>query len=290
MSELHDLARHLLASGTVGVVIGWEEGRLGVRPAFVTRPEDASRLVFDHRCTHNLATYLSPRRAHVRALGTPAVVVKGCDARAVAGLLRESQLARDQVVLIGVRCGGVVARPSKRVDLTAQTVADRCAGCGCREPHLADHLVGELPSPPPPTARREEKLAALAAMSPAERWAFWQGELSRCVRCHACREACPMCFCERCMADKTEPSWIEPSPHGRGVLAWHVLRAMHQAGRCVDCGECERACPVGIPLGLLNHKLAEVVAERFDHRPTDDPAVPAPIGVFRLDDAQEFIR
>ena len=98
-----------------------------------------------------------------------------------------------------------------------------------------------------------------------------------------------MCFCERCVADKTQPQWIESSPHPRGNLAWHVTRALHQAGRCVDCGECQRACPADIPLGLLNRKLARVVAERFDYRPTDDPSVAAPIGAFRKDDAQEFI-
>ena len=98
-----------------------------------------------------------------------------------------------------------------------------------------------------------------------------------------------MCFCERCIAEKTRPTWVEPSPHGQGVLAWHMLRAMHLAGRCVDCGECARACPVDIPLGLINRALARVVAERFDYRPGDDPSVPAPIGAFRVDDGQEFI-
>ena len=91
-------------------------------------------------------------------------------------------------------------------------------------------------------------------MAPAQRWSFWEEELSRCVRCHACREVCPLCFCERCVADKTQPQWIESSPHGRGNLAWHLTRAMHLAGRCVGCGECTRACPAGIPLGLLNRR------------------------------------
>lgn len=98
-----------------------------------------------------------------------------------------------------------------------------------------------------------------------------------------------MCFCERCVADKTSPQWIESSPHGRGNLAWHVTRALHLAGRCVGCGECARACPVDIPLGLLNAKLARIVEERFGFHVCDDPQTPAPIGEFRLDDAQEFI-
>jgi ferredoxin len=289
MKELQELARSLLAEGTVQVVIGWEQGPRGVRPAFVTSPDDCQRLLFDARCVHNLAVYLSPRRDLVRELGRPAVVVKGCDARAVAGLIRESQLARDQVVLIGVRCGGVSEAATGDAGLSAETVAARCSACTSRTPQLADHVVGpELP-PPPESRRREQQLAAIAAMTPEQRWSYWQEHLSTCLRCHACRQICPMCFCERCLADKTRPRWIEPSPHARGNLAWHLVRALHLAGRCVGCGECERACPVDIPLGLIQSKVAGIVAEHFGYRACDDPEVPAPIGDYRLDDREDFI-
>ncbi|MBP7146958.1 MAG: 4Fe-4S dicluster domain-containing protein [Acidobacteria bacterium] len=289
MRELQDLARRLLESGEVAVVLGYEEGPRGVRPAFVRRPEDAGRLVFDERCVQNLAAYLSPRRGHVAALGRAAVVVKGCDARAVAGLLRESQVRREDLVLIGMRCGGVLADPSHRAALAADTVAPRCPGCAAREPQLADHVLGELPAAPPGAATRDARIAELDAMSPAGRWQFWQAEFARCVRCYACRQVCPMCFCERCVAEKSVPQWIESSPHARGNLSWHLTRALHEAGRCADCGECERACPAQIPLTLLTRKLALVIDRRFDFRVSDDPNVPAPIGTYRLDDAQEFI-
>lgn len=290
MRELQELTRKLLAEGTVGVVIGWEEGPRGLRPAFVTDPEQTGRLVFDARAVQNLAAYLSPRRAHLRARGKPALVVKGCDARAVAALIRESQVVREDVVLIGVRCGGVHRDPESTGPLTIESVADRCAGCDIREPSLVDHLVGELPPEPPKTDRREELIEKLDAMAPEERFAFWREELSRCVRCHACREVCPMCVCERCAADKTDPVWIESSSHLRGCFSWHMTHAMHLAGRCSDCGECERACPAGIPLSLINRKVAKVVLESFDYRAGDDPKAEAPIGSFRLDDSQEFIK
>jgi formate dehydrogenase (coenzyme F420) beta subunit len=298
MKELRDLARKLLSDGTVGVVIGYEEGPHGVRPAFITEAAEADKLVFDPRCVQNLATYLAPRRNHLSKLGKKAVLVKGCDARAVAGLIRETQIKREDVVVIGVRCGGVrrsdlatgeAKAPAGAAALTPDTVADRCADCDIREPHLADHLVGELPPAPPVSHRREELIAKIEKMTPGERWGYWQQELERCVLCHACREVCPMCFCERCVADKTVPQWIESSPTGRANLAWHLTRALHQAGRCCDCGECERACPADIPLGLLNRKLAQVVEECYEFRATDDPAIPAPIGSYKLNDTQEFI-
>ncbi len=290
MNELRELARKLLADGAVKVVIGYEEGPRGIRPTFVTDPAQAGKLIFDSRCVQNLAAYLSPRRQHVAKLGKPAVVVKGCDARAVAGLIRECQIKRDDVVIIAVRCGGVVRDPAMSPELRIDTVSDRCAGCEVREPKLFDHLIGTLPPSPPRSSRREDKIAELVAMPPAERWDFWSGHLERCIRCHACREVCPMCFCMQCTADKSRPQWIEPSPTPHANRAWQMMRILHQAGRCVDCLECERACPADIPLGLLAKYVAQAVERRFDYKTCDDPLVPAPMGVFSTGDEEEFIQ
>jgi len=293
MKELRDLARSLLTSGEVQMVLGWEDGRRGARPAFITSPHDADRLIFDTRCVHNLATYLNPRRPQVTGLGKIAMIVKGCDVKAVAGLLREAQLTRDRIVLIGVRCGGVLEEPAlpAAAPLTPQTVAPRCFGCDNREPKLFDHLVGDAqPEPPAPAMTIDDRIASLDAMTPEARWQYWTDQFSKCVRCYACRQVCPMCVCERCIADKTMPQWIETSSHPRGNLAWNMVRALHLAGRCVGCGECERFCPVGIPLSLLNRKLQQTVQERFEYVVGDDPEMPAPIGDYRPDDSQEFIK
>jgi formate dehydrogenase (coenzyme F420) beta subunit len=290
MKELQELARKLLSDGSVKVVIGYEEGSRGVRPAFITDPEQADKLVFDKRCVQNLATYLNPRRKQITQLGTPAVVVKGCDARAVAGLIREKQVERDKVVIIAMRCGGVLENSETDSELTSETVSVRCGGCDVRDPKLFDHILGELPPEPPVNTRRTEQIAALKKMSSAERWSFWTEQLSRCIRCHACREVCPMCFCIQCTADKTQPQWIDPSATPRANRAWQTMRVLHQAGRCVDCLECERACPEHIPLGLLARYVADSVERRFDYKACEDPAVAAPLGVYKTDDDEEFIR
>jgi formate dehydrogenase (coenzyme F420) beta subunit len=289
MQDLRDLAKKLLLEKQVNAVLGYECDRRGVRPAFVTEVENCDRLIFDHRCIQNLAAYLSPRRTDVAQLGRLAVVIKACDARAVAGLIRENQIKREDVILIGVRCGGVVVNPTDSEQLNAENIAPRCVGCEQREPVLADHLLGEPKAVPAMPENRDLRLAGIEKMNPEERLSLWTSLLSSCTRCYACRQVCPMCFCERCIADKTQPAWIESSPHPRGNFSWQVTRALHLAGRCVDCGECERACPAGIPLGLLNRKVARVVASRYGYAASDDPSKETPIGSYRLDDEQEFI-
>lgn len=290
MKELRELARKLLDEGTVKAVIGYELGPRGVRPAVVTDAAGTERLIFDERCVHNLAAYLSPRRPLVRALGPTAVVCKPCDARAAVVLERETQLDRKAVVLIGVRCGGVLADPHAPGPLGEATVAGRCAVCDRREPVGVDYVLGEPQPAPPRPASLVDRITELDALEPDQRLAFWATELAACTRCNACRQVCPLCTCERCIQDKTQPQWIESSPHPRANFAWHLTRAQHLAGRCVGCGECERACPAHLPLSLLNRKVAQVVEARFGYRPAEDPKQPGPIGAYRLDDEQEFIR
>jgi len=145
VDDLRRLARELLEAGDVRVIIGWEHARRGARPVFVTEPAETDKLIFDTRCVHNLVTYLNPRRDHVAELGKIGLIVKGCDVKAVAGLLREQQIDRDHVVLIGVKCGGVLEENElpAAAALTPENVAPRCYGCDNREPTLVDHLVGE---------------------------------------------------------------------------------------------------------------------------------------------------
>ena len=271
-AKLREIARRLLAEGTVKVVIG--HGAAG--PVFITRAEDAGHLAWNEHALANLTTYL--KRKEVRALGKAAVVVKGCDERALVILEQESQLQRGDVYTIGMTCAGM-GQP-------------KCAACDTPVPRFADEAIegeaGKLKHAPPEP--RYAAVEELLQQSPEERLAFWTAEFDRCLKCYACRQVCPMCFCERCLADKNRPQAIDTSPHRLGNFAWHIARAMHLAGRCVGCDACTRACPVAIDLRLLNLALARVAETQFGYRAGMDPAVEPVVGSYALADKEEFIR
>ena len=247
------------------------------RPVFITRAEDAEKLEWNDRCFANLTVYLT--RKEVKALGKAAVVVKGCDERSLVVLEKESQIERGSLHAIGMVCEGVgTPREAK------------CAGCEVRVPRFADETIGEAEGAAASATAVASRLDGLMAKSPAERWAFWTAEFARCVKCYACRQVCPLCYCERCIADKNRPVAIETSASARGNFAWHITRAFHLAARCIGCGECSRACPAGIPLGLLNQSLAQATEEDFGYRPGMDPKAEPVFGNWSPADKEDFIR
>jgi formate dehydrogenase subunit beta len=292
---LRDKARELLAGGAVGVVIGYEEATRDQRssvsevrshapgerttPAFITRPEDCDRLVFNRRCFVNLTNYLT--KPEVIALGRPAIVSKGCDNRAINVLIREQRVKREEVHILGVECPGM----DKGV----------CAWCDQHAPVTFDDLIPCDHSPArrlplPPSRGKGPGDGGDEDMTADERWKYWLGEFSRCIRCYACRQVCPMCHCTRCLAEKNQPQWIDTSPHPRGNLTWNLIRAFHLAGRCVECGECERACPMDIPLSRLSRDMRDLMRERFGAVPGMDAETPSPLATFREDDEEDFLR
>lgn len=279
-TALRTRARELLELGEVSCVIGYERSPRGrVRPAFIYEPADADRLVWDNTCHHNLVVYLHDRKTPPRRgeeVPRVAIVAKPCDVRALNVLLHEGQISREKVFVIGVACAGMCEKGTEELQA-------RCLRCRERVPIFYDALVGE---PPKVTAVDEDwaDVVELERMSAAERLAFWTREFDRCIRCYACRQACPGCYCFECMAEQVDPLWVGIAIELPEKAFFHVMRAYHLAGRCVECNACELACPMRIPLSLLNRKIAKEVEALFGYRAGGDPETPPPLATFRKDE------
>ncbi len=286
--QIRAKAKDLLEGKQVQCVIGYEMGSRGqVRPAFIYDVNDVDRLVWNQGCTHNLTTYLRDKQRPTRKGEPPprvAIVVKPCDSRALNVLLAESQIERERVYVIGVTCDGIlngagfagqspISNPLKREILQSPT-QDRCLRCSERVPVIYDVLIGE----PPPVDIKDDfaDIARLEAMPPAERVAFWLKQYDRCIRCYACRQVCPGCYCNVCMFERDDSQWVGIATGVKEKEFFHLGRAYHLAARCVECNECERVCPMELPLSLLNRKLAKEVRELFHFRAGVEP-VKAPL-------------
>jgi len=250
IEELRAKARDLLESGTVDCVIGYETGPQGdVRPAFIYDPAETERLLFNSRCDHNLVTYLNRRNKPPKRgapVPTTGIVVKPCDARSLQVLLNENQVQRDKVYIIGIACSGMVD--------TEGNPEARCTRCEQRVPLLADIILGEPPEVVDATDTYAD-VDLFDALPQDERLSFWLNELDRCIRCYACRQACPGCFCDVCESERDDSLWIGIADAIPEKAFFHITRAFHLAGRCAECNACELVCPMGIPLSLLNRKI-----------------------------------
>ncbi len=281
-------AADLLSSERVNMVIGYKAGSLeGVSvPAMLTRSEATDQLDWGSGCVSNLAAYLP---SAIKKAGRVAVLVKKCDMGAVIGLIRENQINREDVVLVGAQCFGVK---------DGGDFAVKCTDCDGEPLSLCDWIVtvegiveggfevepdGALPGDP-----RDEQVAYLESLPSDTRWQFWQRQFDRCLRCYACRAVCPLCYCDSCIVEKHRPQWISPAIDTVNNTAWNITRALHLAGRCTGCDECARACPAEIRLDLINRKLELEVARHFGAPELDAEAKSVLID-FRMDDPEDFV-
>jgi formate dehydrogenase subunit beta len=278
-TRLKEEAKRLLENGEVEVVLAYGRGYDARHPMpyAAKTVADTEHIVFNEYCTHNMARYLLDYPSGTRI----AVAVKGCDSRAVVVLLQEEKIKREDLVILGIPAVGMK-------DAKTDQSIDASTTCDMPNPVLYDILLGgEMATPG--NVSPYGILQEMEEMDGRERWAFWSGELSRCIRCYACRKACPMCYCDPCFVDQAEPRWADKSPSLESNLMFHLTRFYHLAGRCIDCGECSRACPMDIPLYLFHKKVAKECEEMFGQAAgmnVDDK--PAMVD-FRVEDADEIL-
>ena len=306
-------AIELLENGTVDRVLGWSAGEFiyDVTPAvFESADEVRDRFIYNDFCGANLSKYLVKES---RKEGKILVFLKPCDTYSFNQLLAEHRIKRENIYVIGVECygkadveklkamglKGITGIVMKDGEYTVETIygnkkikafeatADRCLACKSKKHVVYDELIGTT-GEWVDDCNRFDTVEKLEAMSPEERFAFWRGELSRCIRCNACRNVCPACTCEQCVFDNPNSGVAQKAAaNSFEENMFHIIRAFHVAGRCTDCGECSRVCPQGIPLHLLNRKfIKDINAFYGDYQAGEDPEAKPPLGTYRLNDRE----
>ncbi len=323
LKKLQDKAKEVLIRDDVRRLLGWQRGTYGFEsaPIVITDASEVDKLIFDATCVQNPASFITLEEKRPVPRGQEpdtrkvAVMVKGCDSRAIVQQLVEKAYNRDDVIVLGIPCIGVIDRRkaqqlfgetaeqvSAKIDKDKVTLniggeektvdrkdvlMDKCMRCRYPNPLVSDFLLDE----------EVEKWAddefadvdEFKKMSPEEKWKFWEEQFSKCIRCYSCRNVCPMCYCVECVVSKLKPQWTRRSTDISENTAYHVQRAWHLAGRCIECMECQRVCPVDIPIMTLNRRMTADVKEMFDYEPGVDVEAEPLLACYNPQDPEEYI-
>jgi ferredoxin len=311
IDRIKEISARLLKDCSVEMVIGFRKGSVPMmnEPYFAKTAEDVERLVWDSNCGINLANYLTDRKEKI------GIIAKGCDSRNIVTHIIENKIKREQLVIIGVPCKGMIDKHKissmfdgeirevsedennivvrghdfKEVLNKKDVLQQNCALCIHRNPVIHDELVAD-PVEEQQDVDRYADVREVEALAPAEKWNYFGDLLSACVRCYACRNACPLCYCPTCFVDESQPQWVGKSQDPIDVRTFHFLRAFHCAGRCTDCGACERACPVGINMRVFTKKLEKDCLELFEWEAGMSLDERPPLDTYKPGDPGDFIK
>ena len=310
---IKEKAKDLLAAEQVTSVIAWQKGELFYdnAPAYFSKTEELGALVYNAFCAANLSKYLI---ANTKKAEKTAVFLKPCDTYSLNQLLKDRRVQREQVLVIGIPCAGMVdinkikeqglkgiigitedgdnlkvaTAYGKKEVARAEVLLNKCLACKGSAYAVSDETLGEPVAVKHAPYDRFAEVGKLESLSPQERFAFWQQELSKCIRCNACRDICPACSCEQCLFDNPDSSLAgKANSNNAEEQLFHIIRAYHVAGRCTDCGECRRVCPQGIRLDLLNRKFIKDINEFYGaYQAGADADTNPPLLTFDVDDIE----
>ena len=310
--KIQETARKLLKDKTVDVFIGYSKGTVPMmnEPVLIRDPDKADMLYWDSFCGLNLCNYLTKREDRI------GIVATGCNSRNMVTHIIENQIKREQLYIVGIPCTGMidhraveravghreigeVKEEGDRFTVTGRDFEEtfekkdflqlNCQVCRHRNPVITDEMIAE-PVKEQAEVEAYKDVEKIEEMPSEDKWGFFSRMIESCIRCYACRDACPLCYCPTCFVDESRPQWVGKSIDPTDTMTFHILRAYHCAGRCTDCGACERACPVGIPMRQFTRKLNKDAEALFSWEAGLSPDQRPPLDVYRPDDYDEFIR
>ncbi|MDY6844287.1 MAG: 4Fe-4S dicluster domain-containing protein [Thermodesulfobacteriota bacterium] len=315
LEKLKEIATQLFEEETIDTFIGYAQGSLHFKttPLITQNKDDIERLVLNPFIYNNLSVFL--KELPGKKIG---IVVKGCDSRSLVSLIQDNQIERNNLIIIGIPCDGLidltkledktscerwkftnitrdgdsvrcVIDDSAKEFLIEDILCDKCLACPLPTPKECDMLLGDERAPKKDIERSLTLMRRIENMEYDDRWNFWKAEFKKCIRCYACRSICPACSCDRCFVDINMPQWLLPASTWDDNLIFQFMRNIHIAGRCSDCGECERACPVNIPLRTLARNLNEEILSLYNFEVGMDIEDKPLLSHFDYEDPEDFI-
>ncbi|WP_292385928.1 Coenzyme F420 hydrogenase/dehydrogenase, beta subunit C-terminal domain [Methanoculleus sp. UBA430] len=356
------LLKYALENKIVDAVLAVKKGvdLYDAVPTIITDPAEIAQTAGSLHCGTLLLSKLIKKYLDGAGEMRLGVTVKGCDAMGLYELAKRNQVNLDNLLMIGVNCGGsvspVLARKMIREkfgvdpnDVVKEEIdkgqfiivtkdgqhkgismdeleeegfgrRSNCRRCKMKVPRQADLACGNWgvigdkagkatfvevcsekganlldaavksgaiatePANPKGIEIRGKVENAMLKLGDKWRARYFEGlgegkerlqkmmeDSSRCIKCYACIENCPICYCNECSTKKEYlvPPGVLPVP-----FMFHLIRFAHISDSCVNCGQCEENCPMEIANSLYMHALQTDMERMFGHKPGVDMDLP----------------